>query len=203
MTISINRALAELKLIAKKIEQKTVSLEVTVCIKSDLVDEFKKDFVTKSTSAIQQVKDLIERRNKLKSAIVTSNAFTTVLVSKKQMTVAEAIERKSSIELERSLCRQLREKYFTSKKGIENHNAQVDKDADKAALQALGADTEGNKGEAYKSIVDAYKLRNKAELLAPEGIEKDIEEMQDAIDEFECEVDFALSESNIKTMIEV
>ena len=47
--------------------------------------------------------DLISRRNKIKSAIIMSNAKTVVEVAGKQMTVAEAIDKKSSIEYEKEL----------------------------------------------------------------------------------------------------
>jgi len=201
--ISVNRALSELKLITKKIEQKTQSLEVAVGVKSDAKQEFKDEFIKKAEAGIQQVNDLIERRNILKSAIVASNASTTVIIGLKQMTVAQAIERKTSIQMQIAFSKKLREGYFGNKTNIERHNEGISQQADKQAANALSADTEGDKGAAYTAIVDAYKQKNGAELVSVEGIEKTIEKMQDDIDEFESEVDFVLSESNIKTMIDV
>lgn len=203
MTISVNRALAELKLVTKKIEQKTVNLTVAAPVKSLMEEGERKKIVTEFESELQKLTNLVKRRNSLKSAIVLSNAQTVVTIGSKECRVAEAIERKTSIQIERDISRKLREAYYAVKDGVDGHNNKVSADADKHALAALSSDTEGDKGTAYKTIVDAYKLKNEATLLAPKDIEKTIEDMQDSIDEFESEVDFILSESNIKTMIDV
>jgi hypothetical protein len=200
--ISVNRALSELKLITKKIGQKT-NLNISASARGDFDQSEVSNFKIKATADIQQLRDLISRRNDIKSAIVASNAATMVTIGNKAMTVAQAIERKSSIAYEKGAARSMRENYFTQKKAVEMHNEGVEKEADKQASNALSADTEGDKGAAYTAIVDAYVKKNKALLVAPDGIEETIDKMQDAIDEFENEVDFILSESNIKTMIDV
>ena len=200
--ISINRALSELKLLNKKIASKTDSLDAAAGVKG-IASEQKDNFIKDSKAKVQQIRDLIARRDLIKSSIVASNAQTMVAVAGKSMTVAEAIERKTSIDLTKNLNRKVRESYYSAKAGVENHNEEVKRNADKQAEAALGADTEGDKGAGYKAIVDAYIERNKAELIAYEGIEQEIEKTQDEIDEFESEVDFILSESNTKTMIDV
>jgi len=202
MKMTINRALSELKLLNKKIADKTSRLEVVAAINEKTVID-KDGFIAKVSADTQSIRDLIKYRASIKSAIVMSNANTKVTVGKVSMTVAEAIERKTSIDLDKDLNRQMREKYFTLKSQVENHNVNAKAQADKQAVAALGADTEGDKGAQYKSIFDAYYDSNKAELLAPEDIEAQIEKDQDTIDEFESEVDFILSESNTKTSIEV
>jgi len=200
--ISINRALSELKLLNKKIEDKTDKLEVA--IGTQKINETDKEaFLAKADADIQQVRGLIARRNLIKSAVVLSNANTSIVVAGQLMTVAEAIERKQSIDLDKSLNRRMRERYFGIKAGVEQHNDNVKVQADEQAKAALGADTEADKGAGYKSIVEAYVDRNKAELIAPQDIELQIESDQDKIDEFEAEIDFILSESNTKTEIDV
>lgn len=201
MGISINRALSELKLLNKKITDKTESLQVAGAVKSK--EDNSVNFIADCQSSIDQINGLIARRNLIKSEIVQSNANTFVSVCSKDMSVAQAIERKTSIELEKTLNRRMRESYYGQKNAVEQHNDKAKRQADKQAESALGAATEGDKGVQYKAIFDAYFDSNKAELLAPDGIEKAIEDKQDEIDEFESEVDFILSESNTKTMIEV
>jgi len=119
------------------------------------------------------------------------------------MTVAEAIERKSSIELDKSLNRRMREQYFGNKQGVESHNQKATDTANQQVEKMLGTDTEGDKSAQAKTLFDVSYDANKAELLAPPDIEAQIEKDQDAIDKFESEVDFILSESNTKTMISV
>ena len=203
MNISINRALSELKLVTKKINDKTARLEVCAAWKSGADEVAKVAAVDKADSAIQSIRGLIEHRNCIKSSIVRSNAETIVTVSKKSMTVAEAIERKTSIELDRALNKRMREHYYGNKQGVESHNTQAGKTANSQVTSALGADTEGDKGAAAKAIFAASYDANKAELLAPENIEAEIEADQESIDEFEAEIDFILSESNTKTLIDV
>lgn len=201
MNISINRALSELKLLNKKIADKTSRLEVATGVqKAD--DSVKETFISTAKANIQSILDLIKRRNIIKSAIVQSNAATTVTVGSNSMTVAEAIERKTSIELEKGLNRRMREQYYSNKNGIEAHNQKAKATANEQVEKMLGTDTEGDKAVQAKAIFDVSYDANKAELIAPEGIEALIEKDQDAIDEFENEVDFILSESNTKTMIE-
>ena len=202
MQISINRALSELKLTNKKIEDKTANLRVAGAVQNMEPDE--KQRITNSFIAdIQSIRDLISRRNSLKSAIVASNAAVCVTVGDESMTVAQAIERKTSIEFEKALNRRMREGYYQALNQVDSHNAAAKDNADKQANAALGADTEGNKGDQYTAIFDAYYKKNSVELLAPEDIEAQLERDQDKVDSFENEVDFILSESNIKTMIEV
>ena len=202
MEISINRALSELKLLNKKIADKTSRLEVATGAQKvdDLVRE---NYITTAKANIQSIRDLIKRRNAIKSAIVTSNAATSVAVGDATMTVAEAIERKTSIELEKDLNRRMREKYYNIKQGVEAHNDKARATANEQVEKMLGTDTEGDKAAQAKAIFDVSYEANKAELLAPADIEAQIEKDQDAIDEFENEVDFILSESNTKTMITV
>ena len=200
MEMSINRALSELKLLNKKITDKTGRLQVAVGIQQKTVI-VKVDFINTVKANVQQLRDLITNRNNIKSAIVLSNAKTKVTIGDKTMTVAEAIERKTSIELEKSLNKKMREDYYGLKSQIEQHNNNAKAQADKQAEAALGAATEGDKGTQYKAIFDAYYDANKADVLAPNDIEVQIEKDQDLIDEFESEVDFILSESNTKTSI--
>lgn len=203
MEMTINRALSELKLLGKKIEQKTDELLVADSVLKTTQQEVKDAFVRDQEAKIQQLNDMVLRRNKIKSAVVLSNSKTVVTVAGVQMTVAEAIERKSSIQFEKDINRKMRERFYGAKNAVERHNETKRQAADKQAEQALGADTESNKGEQYKAIFDAYFGKHEAEVIAPQGIESKIEKDRDVIDEFEQEVDFILNESNTITKIEV
>lgn len=204
MSISVNRALTELKLVTKRIEQKRSGLNICATVKKDHEEKSVKEFVTKSNSLIQQMKDLIERRNQLKSAIVQSNAATYVTVAQSHMSVAEAIERKTSIEIEKTFLKEVRQRYFTAKDSTDRHNQTIAGRANDHALAALTSDGEvSEKSEVYKTIVNSYKNENELVLLAPDDIEEWIEKTQDQIDEFESEVDFVLSESNTVTLLVV
>jgi hypothetical protein len=203
MKISITRALSELKLLDKKIKDKTGSLALAASVTKDHQKEIRIAYLKKGAEDFQQVKDFISRRNSIKSAIVASNSVVQVDIGGKRMTVAEAIERKQSITYDKDLCRKIREDYFKNKQNVEIQNEKIKNMADKQAEAALGSETARQKGEEYTSLVNAYFEHRKFELISIDGAEKIIEEMQNSIDEFQHEIDFVLSESNTKTPIDV
>lgn len=205
MEISINRGLVELKLLTKKINDKISQLKVATTVQSRSANqEACKKFVSDAEANLQSINDLIHRRNRIKSTIVLSNAMTKVTVANQEMTVAEAIERKSSIESEKRLCLKIREDYYQNKAAMEASNQNVENKADAQAKAIMGSDLEiTDKGEQFKSIFNAYYETHCIELLAVDGLEETIERLQTSIDEFESEVDFVLSESNTKTMISI
>ena len=200
MKISITRALAELKLTDKKINQKINELTPAYALKKEGVEEGTED-IKRQAEKLQSIQDLINRRANIKREIVLSNAAATVTIAGKNMTVADAIERKTSIQFNKDLQRKLREGYYSAVQNAERHNDQVDQNADKQAQAAL--QSEGEKGAAYEAVRRVFVDNNKAELIAISDVENTIEKIQDDIDNFEMEVDFILSESNTKTMIEV
>ena len=70
----------------------------------------------------QSIEALIKRRNAIKSAIVVSNATTKIEVAGVKMTVAEAIERKTSISYDIQLLDKLKEVYADLVGEAENVN---------------------------------------------------------------------------------
>lgn len=204
MQISVNRALAELKLITKKIEQKTQKLVVAEVFKATSSNAELTEFKEKVSAEFNSVSALINNRNIIKCAIVASNAVTKVTVNNKTMTVAEAIERKTSIHFEKALSMNIREKYYNAKARTEKHNDKVDAAAEAQAAKILESDSaESKKDVVYMKVVENYKETNGALLVSVNGIEKIIEESQARIDGFETEVDHILNESNVKTMIDI
>jgi len=103
--ITVTEALSTLKLLDKKIEKQSKVLEFyawetvangKVMVGRDYFPSVKDatDFITK---AHDKVTSLMASRARLKSKVVASNAQTKVNIGKAEMTVAEAIEYKSSI----------------------------------------------------------------------------------------------------------
>jgi len=204
--ISITRALSELKLTDKKIQQQTASLDVIAGVREGqpVSGMSQKDFVEKAKAQIQSVTDLIDRRNNIKNAIIKSNANTIVKVGPEKMTVAQAIDRKGTIETRSNLYQKMRKGMINIQAEVEKVNTTVQQRANESAKEMFQTDNNSKDiNDKFQTHVESFFKHNKFNLVAPEGIKEVIESMGTEIDNFESEVDFVLSESNAKTMVKV
>lgn len=186
--ISVARGLVKLKTLQKQIDEMD-SFECVAMIQGkhdNSIGDIKK-FEERVKSTYQKYTDLISFRDKLKSAIVASNAGTMLTVSGKLMSVAEAIERKASISNRKKLLHSLR---VSARQGMQLYESAMDK-----YRESLAKETEAR--------VEAIRELFEPSLIDPLDVKAKIAELEDDIRQFEEEVDFALSESNIATMIEI
>ena len=204
MTLSVAGALVELKLLDKRI-QKAMQTGLFVYFKqgNEVLGGYKseEEVSTKIKSSTQSVLDLIDRRNKIKAAIVVSNATTKVTVGDYEMTVAEAIERKTSIQYDKNLLSYYRTQLANTLRTIDNHNADLENRADLMVQQYLGNDK--SKATEAQTIREGFVTSKQAKLIDAIDIKKQIEVLEDEIDTFESEVDLALSTSNAITQLEI
>jgi len=127
-SISIHGALAELKLTDSKIEKRIGLLDpVGVYQAGRKVNNItiQKDFESKAASDFQSINDLIDRRSRIKSAIVKANATTQVTVGNKTMLIADAINFKSAIVFKRNLITRLRYGYNGALAKVNSSNADL------------------------------------------------------------------------------
>lgn len=207
MKISIHRALGELKTLEKRIEKeinkgyyigykkKSVAKEYQT---GTLVDEFG----VKAKASKQSVDDLIARRRAIKEAIVNSNANTKVTIGGKEMTVASAIERKSSIIYDIDLLSKLQSQYSKAVSAVARQNDAVEKDISAKVDIMLGSEKAKNQELVDKFSKD-YRESNSWELIDPLGLKEIIDALEEEILTFQNEVDVVLSESNATTFIEI
>ena len=200
---SIHRALAELKLLDKRITKTIDNLKVVTCKKGDKLEYniTEEEFKAVVESDMQSVKDLITRRKEIKEKIVKSNAETLVTIAGKEMTVAAAIERKESIKYEKKLAEELKNQLNNLKAIINNRNEQVEYSLERQ-LGNLTSNPDADK-ELVLTFSEQYRNKEQFALVDPLNIEKVIEELENEIDSFESEVDYVLSTSNAITEIEV
>lgn len=207
--MTIHRALAELKLIDSKIEKAINSIEPTGVMQNEkLVNGFikKEDFESNAKSKLQSVNDLIDRKNKIKSAIVTANGITKVKISDKEMTIADAINFKAVIIFKKNLLYSIRTKHQKVKSKFLVENDNLNKQALENAKIMLGKQDDSKvkpTDDDVKNIMDPFVKRNEFILVDPLEVDKLTESMQKEIDDFEIEVDASLSEINATTFIEI
>ena len=198
-TMSVTQALAELKLLRKRLETALEDAKfVTMVTKKSMVDRGR--FETQARDSMQSYRDLLERYYKIKSAIVRSNAVTEVVVAGRTYSMAEAVERKRSIEQERNLLTVMMCQHTAAVAEYERHCASEQARVDRMLAVELGKDSKTNI-EVVKSLTEAILTENRAEVLDPLNIAALIAETKKSIEDFATNVDWVLSESNGKTII--
>ena len=203
--LSIHRALTELKMLTLRIEAATNEVSAVVAnrksnrkINGVDIPGYEKQM----QASYDKVLGLISYRNKIKALVVQSNANTKVLVGKEEMTVAEAIERKQSIQYEKNLLEVIQHQHRSAINTVAKEN-----DALPAKLETYLINILGNKDkqspDEVKLHTETFMKRNEYEIIDPLNVKKQIESLSTRIEEFESEVDAVLSESNATTFIEV
>lgn len=188
----INKAINDAVLvIAAKRSEKKVNPNLT-----------KEEFEIRAKAGYQSVLDLIERRKKIKAAVVTSNAMTKVIVHGEEMTVAEAIERKSTIDYEISLLRQMQSQWGVQNREMNMQNMCMEERIDKYIETFVGKDTSKAKDNELEAMIKPMRESGEYALVDPLSIEKKIADLDDYIKGFRSEVDAVLQISNCNTYIE-
>lgn len=188
----INKAINDAVLvIAAKRSEKKVNPNLT-----------KEEFEIRAKAGYQSVLDLIERRKKIKAAVVTSNAVTKVIVHGEEMTVAEAIERKSTIDYEISLLRQMQGQWGAQNREMNMQNIRMEERIDKYIETFVGKDTSKAKDNELEAMIKPMRESGEYALVDPLSIEKKIADLDDYIKGFRSEVDAILQISNCNTYIE-
>lgn len=205
MEMTITRALSELKLLDKRISR-TINESVLggfIVGKKPMTGFVNQEEIESTAkSNYQSAMDLIKRRNLIKSAIVDSNAKTTVEIAGQKMTVAEAIERKTAINYDKLLLQKLKQEYSKLVRHVDTVNDEVKSRLDRHLETLYGKDGKVKASE-NEELIKPFLQENEAKLVDPLNLKTKIDDLTDEIDTFEMEVDFVLSESNTITKIEI
>lgn len=212
--MTVQQGLNELKLYDSKITKAISDIDVFHPV--DKSNKLKinnqrgtlEDAVSKSKAGLQKVMDLISYRDNLKQAIVLSNANTLVEIAGSSYTVAEAIEKKTSIAYKLQLVQKLKQGLLRSSTYVSEFNSNLDTTT-QSNIRALTSN-EGNKDNLSTLITELEKLNEAKKLSVHEFPVNNKETNIDLIDrldnentEFLSEVDYKLTESNVITHITV
>ena len=209
--MTIHKALAELKTMDDRINKAIRNTTYVLAVKHSAdkingktVANFKEDM----RSGYQKVTDLIARRDAMKRAVVLSNATTKVTVGGNEYTVAEAIEMKNhGMDFKSTLLYQMNNAYVAAQNDLNRNGGEaLEKKAEQYVLAVIAAQPKDSKmsvdSEAMKIMRQQYIENNTYDLVDPMDIAKVIESLDAEINEFNAEVDAALSCSNALTVIE-
>lgn len=204
--MSVTRALNELTLLESRVSRAISESAFATYKKASSKNVLNgrktvEEFSQEAKASLQSVQALIERRKRIKELIVSSNAQTMVTIGSKEYTVASAIERKSSIELDKMLLNKLVSSFANSMSSVERANDKLENEI--SMLNTTYMAKENAMSETMLKMNQEYREQNETVLVDPLNIQKLIETMKNEIEEFENEVDFVLSESNSTHFIEI
>lgn len=221
MTITTNNycvtdALADVTLLDKQIPDKINRANFDMISREKLLSEKVKaqvaEFKETAKSAYQSITDLIKRRHALKSAILKSNAgvakdtvlINTVTILDQQYTIAEIIERRKSLSLEKTLLERLKAINFKMEKELAEATKQYNVELQEyIGKQAALKDVKADNSKFVEECTKTFGPTNQPIRVDPIGIVKEIERLQEYIDSFNNELDRAISKSNATTLLEV
>lgn len=202
VNMSVHRGLSELKLYANKISSLNSGSFVVANKQSNKIIGGRsiEDVNNLIKGNFDSMVALIENRKRIKDAIIKSNASTNITIAGKIMTVAEAIERKASIEFERNFLRILQNQFSQQNNIVEQQNSQLP-----TKLESFLQSTLGEKRDVatVKDLTKTFEDNNKFVLIDPNHIQDYIQALDKSINEFASQVDYTLSESNATTFFDV
>ena len=209
--MTIHKALADLKTMDARICNAIDSTDYVRAVKHSaekIIGVKIGDYKDKIRSNYQKVMDLIKRRDAMKRAVVLSNATTTIQIGDKEMTVAEAIDMKQhGMDFKNILLRTITSAYTNAQNELaRNDGENLEKKAEQYVLAVIAAQPKDSKmsvdSDAMKALRKTYIENNTYDLIDPLDVVKIMENLEAEINEFNAEVDAALSTSNALTVIE-
>jgi hypothetical protein len=199
--MSVTQALAELKLLRKRLDSGLEDARfVTMVTKKSMVDRGR--FETQARASLQSYRDLLNRYNRIKSAIVQSNATAVVTIAGQTYTVAEAVERKRSIGYEEALLASLQSQWIQVKADYERHQQREQERVERLISAELGKDSKTNV-DVVQALSKTFLEEGRAEIVNPLDLETLVRDLLKSIEDFKTNVDWTLSEANGRTMIVV
>lgn len=206
-TMSVTRALAELKVLGDRITKATNNVFIGAGFGVDAKPDrgTKEEIEATLRANFQSVEDLIKRRSAIKAAVVASNATTTVVVGNKTMTVAEAIETKGAIDFKQALVNTMKQQALNVDNFCATKNRELEQRVETQVQTVLGKDAkkEANYSEVYEALRKPLYDRFEAKPIDPLGVVDLVKKSEEEISDFNLNVDFALSEVNAKTEITI
>ncbi len=207
-TMTVHKALAELKIIGERIDNAIISgifcranKHSNEKINGVSLAEFNKQIV----GSWDKVNSLIKRRNAIKRAVVLSNAIQKIKVGDIVFVVAEAIEMKNTgINYKKDLLYQLKVQHAEAVKITESKNGDaLQERAENYVVGLYGAKDKPSSTEEIEKTKKQFIKNNTFEIVDPIKIREKIELLEAEIAEFTAEIDAALSVSNSLTEITI
>lgn len=200
MQMSIHRVIAEIK----ATEQKLQTLNANPFVFTVPVDAVADTAEGKrlSQANYDSVAALLTKLAVLKAARNLANATTKVTIAGVEMTVDEALAKKSANVYELTFLNTLRAQMTAGKQRVDQVQAQIETKIGQQVSAASSGTKKATDDEiaVFRSMAER---NTKIALVHFDGLTAQIEQRAKALEQFTTEVDYILSESNAVTKVEV
>lgn len=212
--ILITQALDERDLLKKKIIDKIDKACFVDTIKKNedtvkMAKITREDFKNQAEANYQQIESLIDRFQRIETAIVLSNAINKITTSYGTYTIAEALSIKRRLkddgndeDFENYLYDKLQEDYDSFSITVDNKNKELQSVAENMRLSILGKDNK-TKDDRPLDVVETYVKENTTELVDPLKIKTLIDKLIERKDKLLREIETQIKVSNATTFIEI
>jgi hypothetical protein len=199
--LTIARALNEVKMLTKRI-QKTA--EVRSFVKSQKGEAGNQEPVgaVDFEAHVQSLQKLIENRAQIKNAISLANAQVLINVGQYRLTISAALAMKEGIEAQKLALNHVKKDYQNVKGQVNLMNDEADNKLANILEQNFSKDKRADAND-YDAIAVPFNKANLTQVVDEEILLKNMEAYEAMIEEFESEVDFALSEANAQVKIKI
>ncbi len=210
-TISITRALVELKTLEDRIQAAIRSGQFigpargreTQKTMADAKKSSLNDAEAVIKGSFDKVESLIEYRQKLKGAVIQSNATTFAKLGDVEYTVAQLIEMKGTVGFYETFVNTLRSQRTQVVNMVDKANAELESQINALLLSVYAKDKTKVAESDVEAIAKPQRDAKEQSVFDPCEIDKKIEKIQEKITSLKSELDFVLSESNARTTITV
>jgi hypothetical protein len=205
--LSLHRALAELKLIDKKLTKHCEGARfIGYHFKAGAVNGTNKaveQFCTDAKASYTSYIDLLNRKIAMKAAIMKKNNEATIDLDGKKLTIADAIAMKDNLVHYETIINSLRTQFADALRRKEQSKVQVDDTVKNMITTLFGKDQANISGAKIEELRAQAEEQNGLIIEDPLNIEKKIEELTNIRDGIITKIDYLLSEVNAITFIEI
>lgn len=168
-----------------------------------------KTFENEAKSAYQSITDMIDRYTRLDTAITLANASTEIKLSDDTvMTRAAAISMRKALVGDTSTdftgrLISVLERQFASVSATANElNAKADRELEQYKDNMTSGDKAKELTPAVTQTLESLVADNRADIIDPIGVEKEIKKLEDKYETLKKELDSAIKVSNATTFVE-
>jgi hypothetical protein len=198
--MSLHRIIAEIK----AAEAALSSIHGTVYVYTAPVDNATETAEGKRLSQIAFDKTVsqLNKLAKLKAARNLANATTKVKIAGVEMTIDEALALKAANSYKTSLVNVLRQQMVNGQTRVQSVQSAIEQKI-ATQVQAASSGTKKATDEEIKVFRQLAERNTKLDIAVVDGLKERIEQMTAELEAFNTEVDYALSEVNATTKVQV